>query len=198
MRLNDRLVTSFIFDGKKFEIDLAFDNVLDVLDVQQDKSLRDYEKLEISLALLLDNQEYNKFEMVDLWNHIYESFIDIAKEKEVIKYDLEGNPMPRKSKEKDVKSFDFEVDAERIYASFRQAYGINLFEEQGKMHWHEFTALLNGLPSNTVLQRVIQIRQWEPSKHDSAEYKKEMQELQELYALEEIKHGDEEVDETYG
>src|SRR5690625_2268474 len=198
MRLNDRLVTSFIFNNKKYDIDLSFDTVLDVFDVQSDENLRDYEKLEISLALLLDDQGYDKFEMVDLWNHIYESFIDIAKEKEVVKYDLEGNPMPRKSKGKDVKSFDFEDDAERIYASFMQAYNINLFEQQGKMHWHEFTALLNGLTSKTVLQRVMQIRQWEPTKHDSAEYKKEMQELQDLYALEDIKHDDEEVDETYG
>lgn len=198
MRLNDRLVTSFIFNDKEYDVDLSFDNVLDVLDVQRNKSLRDGEKLEIALALLLDEQEYNEFEMVDLWNHIYKSFIDIAQEKEVVKYDLEGNPMPRKSKGKDVKSFDFEVDAERIYASFMQAYNINLFEQQGKMHWHEFTALLNGLPSNTVLQRVIQIRLWEPSENESKEYKKEMQELQELYALEEIVHDDEEVDDNYG
>lgn len=197
MRLNSRLVTSFIFDDKEYSIDLAFDNVLDVLDVQSNENLRDYEKLEISLALLLDDQEYDKSKILDLWNFIYKSFIEIER-KQVVKYDLAGNPMPTKNEDKNERVIDFREDSERIYASFMQAYNINLFEQQGKMHWHEFTALLNGLPSNTVLQRVIQIRQWEPSKHDSAEYKKEMQELQDLYALEDIKHDEEEVDETYG
>lgn len=199
MRLNERLATSFIFNEKQYEIDLSFDNVLDIFEVQSSKYLFDKEKVEISLTLLLGDQEYDEFEMFDLWNHIYESFIDISKEKEVVKYDLEGNPMPKITKGKDAKSFDFEIDAERIYSSFLQAYGINLFEQQGKMHWHEFTALLNGLPSNTVLQRVIQIRQWEPSKNDSKEYKEEMKELQDIYALEDEDNQTlEEVDETYG
>lgn len=197
MRLNSRLVTSFLFDGKKFEIDLAFDNVLDVLDVQSDENLRDYEKLEISLALLLDDQVYDESKILDLWNFIYKSFIEIER-KEVVKYDLAGNPMPTKNEDKNERVIDFEVDSEHIYASFMQAYNINLFEQQGKMHWKEFLALLNGLPSNTILQRVIQIRQWEPSKHDDKEYIEQMRELQELYALDDIENDDEEVDETYG
>lgn len=189
MRLNSRLITSFSFEDKTYDIDLAFDNVLDVFDVMDDKRLRDHEKAEICLALLLGDQEYDKAKTIDLWNFIYESFIHIES-KEVIKYDLKGNPMPSKNDKKDNKVIDFEVDAERIYASFMQAYNINLFEQQGKMHWKEFQSLLGGLPSDTIMQRIIQIRQWEPSKGDSKEHKEEMEELQELYALEDDDDGE--------
>ena len=179
MRLNDPLVTSFVYEGKEYNIDLAFDNVLDVFDVLSDNTLRDYEKAEICLELLLGEQEYEQ--SVGLWNHIYENYIEIKREQH-IEYDLKGNPMP--VKEEDGKHvIDLERDAEYIYASFQQAYGINLFEQQGRLHWHEFKALLNGLPSDTIMQRIIQIRMWKPSKHESNEYKENMRKLQKIYAL---------------
>ena len=45
-----------------------------------------------------------------------------------------------------------------IYAAFRQAYGIDLFQEQGKLQWWEFVALLGALPSDTRLSNIIDIR----------------------------------------
>lgn len=187
MRLNNRLTTSFAFDGIEYDIDLAFDNVLDVFDVLQDKELREYEKAQINLALLLDEQEYNN--PIELWNYIYENFIH-KEVKPPIEYDLQGNPMPQHEEDEQEAYYDLVQDAEYIFSSFQQAYGMNLFKEQGKLHWFEFRALLNGLPSDTILQRIVQIRAWEPSKHDSAEYKESMKKLQKAYAL----HKDEEVD----
>lgn len=186
MRLNDPLVTSFIYEGEEYPIDLSFDNVLDVFDVLEDKELRGYEKAEINIALLL-SESFHGERAVNLWNFIYESFIHIES-KRIIEYDLKGNPLPVQKEQK--KSIDIDIDGEYIFASFQQAYNINLFTKQGKMHWLEFKSLLNGLPSNTIMQRIIQIRLWEPSKGDPSEYVKSMQELQKVYALEE-----EEVDE---
>ena len=60
------------------------------------------------------------------------------------------------------KLIDFEQDAEYIYASFLQAYGINLLEVQNKLTWTEFKALLNALPDNTIMQQIIEIRAWKP------------------------------------
>lgn|SRR5699024_5390 len=187
MRLNNRLTTSFLFDDIEYSIDLAFDNVLDVFDVLEDKTLRDYERAEICLALLIGDYELE--DPIALWNYIYEEFI-YKEEKPPIEYDLQGNPMPQYEEDEQEALYDLEQDAEYIYASFRQAYGMNLYEQQGKLHWNEFRALLNGLPSETILQRIIQIRAWEPSKHDSAEYKESMKKLQKAYAL----HKSEEVD----
>lgn len=179
MRLNDPLVTSFSYEGEEYGIDLAFDNVLDVFDVFDDADLRDHEKAEICLALLLSEQDYAP--STDLWNYIYESFLKMES-KQPIEYDRQGNPMPVREDNKK-KTIDLVKDAEHIYASFRQAYNINLFQQQGKLHWHEFQSLLNGLPADTVMQRIIQIRLWEPSKGESAEYKKNMRDLQKAYRL---------------
>ncbi|WP_339147634.1 Gp15 family bacteriophage protein [Sutcliffiella sp. BMC8] len=189
MRLNDPLVTSFLYQDKKYPIDLAFDNVLDVFDVLGDKTLREQEKAEICLALLL-NESFKGHEAIKIWNFIYESIIKIES-KQPIEYDLKGNPLP--VQEEDTKSLiNLDKDAEYIFASFKQAYNMNLLEQQGKLHWHEFQALLNGLPSDTIMQRVIQIRMWKPSKGESSEYQQAMKRLQKVYALDD---GDvEEVD----
>ncbi|MTD30157.1 Gp15 family bacteriophage protein [Planomicrobium sp. YIM 101495] len=179
MRLNDPLVTEFEFGGKVYAIDLAFDNVLDAFDVLEDESLRDFERVEVCLSLLLE--EPNSQELIfPLWNHIYETFIH-SDEKHTIEVDRKGNPLPVQKEQQQV--IDFDKDADYIFASFQQAYNINLYKEQGKLHWHEFKALLNGLPSDTVMQRIIQIRLWEPSKGDSEETKQTMRELQRAYSL---------------
>lgn len=182
MRLNDKLVTSFIFDEKKYDIDLAFDNVLDVFDILSDKSLRDYERANICLSFLLDDQEYDR--PIELWNYIYINLIG-TKEKTIVPLDRKGNPMPKSNDEEDDKgpSYDLEHDAEYIYSSFRQAYGINLFSEQGKLHWQEFKALLNSLPEDTIFQNILEIRLWKPSKHDSAETKRNMKKAQKRHAI---------------
>lgn len=181
MQLNSPLVNSFVFDGHEYNIDLAFDNVLNALSVFDEIDLRDYEQADIALALLI-GVEY-KSNTNDLWNFVYGTFIH-AEDKRSIEYDRKGNPMPVQKESK--QSIDFNKDAEYIYASFRQAYNINLYYEQGKLSWAEFKALLSGLPSDTIMQRIVQIRLYEPSKGESGEYKKAMQDLQKIYALEEI------------
>lgn len=182
MRLNDPLITSFLYKEKEYDIDLSFDNVLDAYDILDNKFLRDYEKARLCLSLLLDEQEYEISEAIELWNYIYLSFIHVE-QKEVVKKDLLGNPLPSEKSEETANVMDFNVDANYIYASFMQAYGINLIEQQGKMHWKEFLALLDGLPNNTRIKEVMRIRSWKPSKNDSAEYKEQMKELQGFYAL---------------
>lgn len=185
LKLNDPLVTTFTFNDIGYELDMAFDNILDVFDQLGNEKLRDHEKILRCLRLLLDDQELPQSwqSIIELWNYIYENFI-VFKEKEAITYDRKGNPMPvPKDEEDDKRHIDLEQDAEYIYASFLQAYNINLFEQQGSMHWHEFKSLLNGLPANTIMQKIIQIRAWKPSNHDTEKHKSEMRELQRIHAI---------------
>ena len=51
---------------------------------------------------------------------------------------------------------DYEEDGEYIYASFMQAYGIDLFEVN--LHWHKFKALILGLPSGTIMSEIMGMR----------------------------------------
>lgn len=191
MRLNDPLVTSFVYKGKEYTIDLSFNRVLDVFDVLKDEFFRYYEKADTALKILLED-EWEPELTLELWEYIFENFIT-TKEKEVIEYDLLGNPLPPKENEVGKAKISIEQDAELIYASFKQAYNINLFEEHGKLHWHEFRALLNGLPSNTSIQEIVRIREYKPNKHDPPEYKEQMLKLQKRYALHDEEP--EEVDE---
>src|SRR5699024_9047339 len=147
MRLNDPLITTFTYKGIKYDIDLSFDNVLDAYDVLDMRYLRDHEKARMCLSLLLDDQDYDVSETFKLWNYIYLNFIHVES-KEIVKKDLLGNPLPAPKEEKSEILIDFNQDANYIYASFMQAYGINLIEQQGKMHWKEYLALIDGLPSD--------------------------------------------------
>lgn len=181
MRLNDRLVTSFAFKGSEYDIDLAFDNVLDMFDVMNDKKLLPAEKIEIGLELLLGKRVPDEIQ-TDLWSYIFDKYIN-GEPKKTIQYDLAGNPMPVQDDDDGESFIDIEQDAEYIYASFKQAYNMDLMQEQGKLHWDKFRALLNGLPNDTIMQRVIQIRAWKPTKGDSPEYKESMRKLQLAFAL---------------
>lgn len=56
----------------------------------------------------------------------------------------------------DKQSFDFEEDAELIYAGFQQQYGIDLQRE--RMHWWRFMILLDNFGTNTRLSKVMEYR----------------------------------------
>ncbi|MDY5287598.1 MAG: Gp15 family bacteriophage protein [Lentihominibacter sp.] len=64
---------------------------------------------------------------------------------------------------------DWEIDADLIYAAFRQAYGIDLLTTD--LHWHEFKALFDALPDDTLMVRVIQWRSYKGSDKDILELK---------------------------
>lgn len=181
MRLNDPLTTEIEFEGSVYPLDLSFDNVLDVLDVIADKSLMAWEKVDLALNLLVGESNLTFKKQMELWELILNRHIQIGSQEKVI-YDLEGNPMPTPKSSDDKKSMDLVQDAKYIYASFRQI-GINLFEEQGKMHWEEFQAILESLPDDTILPKIVQIRNWSPSKGESEKEKERMRELQAKYSL---------------
>lgn len=181
MRLNDPLVTSFIYEGDEYEINLAFDLVLDAFDVLDDNELRNYEKAEINIALLLDI-DVKGVEAVELWNYIYNEFIHVE-ENQIIEYDLKGNPMPVQD-EDEGPSYSLSQDAEYIYAGFMQTYQMDLYELQGKLHWNKFRALLGGLDVNSKFMRVVQIRQAElPSGKGSEGDRENLVKLKKVFAL---------------
>lgn len=55
------------------------------------------------------------------------------------------------------RAYDFEQDAEMIYAGFYAAYGISLTTVDF-LHWWEFMALLMGLPDTTQMGRIMYYR----------------------------------------
>src|SRR5699024_4123925 len=95
--------------------------------------------------------------------------------------DIEGNPMPGMDEAKE-KTYDLKQDAEYIYASFMSDYGIDLFEQQGKLHWDKFRALLSGLTDGSKFLRVIEIRTAElPKGKGTSNQREQMRKLKRIY-----------------
>ena len=72
-----------------------------------------------------------------------------------------GKPSNAKESERSGEPIiDYTIDAALIYASFMQAYGLDLIEVK-HLHWHKFLALLNGLPKDTIMSQVVGYRLYE-------------------------------------
>lgn len=184
MRLNDPLYDSFEFDGVVYPLDLSFNKVLDTFDCLRDDVLSDLDKAQSCVGIVTGNFDIEFPLVVDLWVHIRKNFID-SQEDDGIQYDIKGNPMPKvENNETTPRLIDLEKDAEYIYASFQQAYGISLLKVQNQLSWPEFKALLNALPDSTIMQQIAQIRAWKPGSGESQEYRQKMRKLQTKYRLE--------------
>lgn len=89
---------------------------------------------------------------------------------------------------------DFEQDADMIRTAFRQAYGIDLYRK--RLHWIEFTELLNNLPSGTRYSEIIEIRA-KPLPEATKWNGKERTALLEAKARYSIKKGEDEIKRQY-
>lgn len=86
--------------------------------------------------------------------------------------------------------FDFQKDAELIYAGFQQQYGIDLQNEN--MHWWRFMILLENLGESTRLSKVIEYRTRDTSsKHLSKEERAFYKAMQQYYGLDRKHNGQE-------
>ncbi|HEN3143852.1 TPA: hypothetical protein U4W96_000154 [Streptococcus agalactiae] len=186
-KIDDKL----ILNEKEYQLFLSFDNVLRVFDMWSDDEVNTLIKPKLALCMLTQSSDFRDMKTdaaMDLYEQVFEEHIKIVKPSDQIdRYDIEGNILPKKPKntvdddEEPVMSIKY--DGEFIFSSFMQAYQIDLIEQQGKLHWQKFNALLSGLPDGTKMIEVMKIRSWKPSKGESQKEKSKMRELQEEYAL---------------
>lgn len=202
--LSRRLTDKLVIDDKEYALDLSFDNVLKMFEMMRDDDIPEYIKPHFAIRMLIskslagdtreekaesfnnDFENYSIEEMSKVFKSVFEEHISLSDvEDNHVEYDLAGNPMKTTASDdtKQRAPYDIRYDGDYIYSSFLQAYGIDLFDVQGELHWRKFNALLSGLPEGTKLMEVIKIRKWKPQKGDSAEYKEEMRRLQKDYAL---------------
>lgn len=202
--LSRKLTDKLVIDDKEYALDLSFDNVLKMFEMMRDDDIPEYIKPHFAIRMLIskslagstreekaesfnnDFENYSIEEMSKVFKSVFEEHISLSDvEDNHVEYDLAGNPMKTTASDdtKQRAPYDIRYDGDYIYSSFLQAYGIDLFDVQGELHWRKFNALLSGLPEGTKLMEVIKIRKWKPQKGDSAEYKEEMRRLQKDYAL---------------
>lgn len=202
--LSRKLTDKLVIDDKEYALDLSFDNILKMFEMMRDDDIPEYIKPHFAIRMLIskslagntreekaesfnnDFANYSIEEMSKVFKSVFEEHISLSDVKDNhVEYDLAGNPMKTTASDdtKQRAPYDIRYDGDYIYPSFLQAYGIDLFDVQGELHWRKFNALLSGLPEGTKLIEVIKIRKWKPQKGDSAEYKEEMRRLQKDYAL---------------
>lgn len=201
--LSRKLTDKLVIDDEEFPLNLSFDNVLRLFEMWRDEDVPEFVKPHFGIRILTGEtlEEFTVEEMSEVFNDVFEEHISLSTvEDNHVEYDLAGNPMKTTTSngKQEQAPYDIRFDGDYIYASFLQAYGIDLFDVQGKLHWKKFNALLSGLPEGTKLMEVIKIRKWKPQKGDSAEYKEEMRRLQKDYALpNEIIEEEEEYEEEF-
>jgi hypothetical protein len=180
MQLHRKFKDEIEIDDSVYEINASFDVILKILKLLNDKRIHEVARLGVGLKLFLgDPLEHFEFEhRVEIFQKICEMYIELEKPK----LDRLGEPVPSPKGQDNDQVLDYEQDAEYIYASFMQAYGIDLIDQQGKLHWNKFKALLNGLPKGTKVVEVVSIRSWKPS-DDKKKRNTAMRELQETFRL---------------
>jgi len=172
-------------DGKEYEVNMAFDNILLLFEMFEDDSITEQEKWLIALQMLIPRFKeiiFDSFEdMITLYKFILQKFLG-----------FNGN---QEDKEK---VCDFKKDAELIYASFFSAYKMDLIEQRGKLHWKKFNALLTHLDDDTAFKKVVGYRTMEipkPNKHNQEQIK-QIRKLKERYSLDD-RTADEKVSDAF-
>lgn len=165
---------SIEMNGKKYELDLAYDTVLNVKRMYREKLLTDEEIL-VQALFLFGISEKDVAKLV--WKERIELLEKIFKEK------ISGRTKPKVGKQQIL--YDFEYDGEYIYASFMKDYGIDLIDQQGILPWTRFIALFQGLSKNTKIKEIMRIRGMEipPQTKTNGKEIQELLEAKMFYAL---------------
>lgn len=163
------------YKGQMYSIDLSFDNILRFHRLLEDKDFSNEEVVEIAFRMFFGNYPQDA-------DFALAAFKDISDYISREPYGNDGDEAPGNP----VKYYSFTQDAGAIYASFYEQYGIDLVDQEGKLHWDKFKALFAGLGPKTYFQRIVQIRMKDTSKLEGQELTDVIQ-AQSYYELDENK-----------
>lgn len=164
--MNNVLIEPLPEEWNGYPVNTWFQIGIQIYLVSEDKTLIDIERAEIIKELLFP-QEVPPAELMQ----------------ECIAWFLNGWCHDRSPKEKKKRRLlDFNKDQWRIYADFRQIYGINLNEAD--LHWWEFMGMLWNMPQRqSSFLQVIEIRQKKITAKMSKAEKEAIQKAQYVYGL---------------
>lgn len=192
-KLVDELVLEIEGEEQIFPLLLSFDRVLKLFEMWGDEEIPEIMRPLLALKILtgVSFENLTVDEAMEIVRAVFEEHIQTRKVDDEVEYDLAGNVIKTTSaNEPHKRLYNLKYDGDYVFASFMQAYRIDLIEEIGKLHWKKFNALLVGLPEGTKFVEVLKIRSYEPQKGDSQEYIEKMRELQREFRL-----PDEDVDD---
>ena len=151
MNLTERLPDAVTVNGKRFRCDFDFRNVLNMMEVLENKKIIYEARKYVALKCVMRRVPRDA-------NAALKAVAETLFKRE------EG---PKNGKKPVI---SFRQDADMIRAAFLQAYGIDLWT--ARLHYLRFTELLSNLPENCRYSEVINIRAREipaPTKYNAKE-----------------------------
>ncbi len=94
----------------------------------------------------------------------------------------QGQPTAQHGKKNNVRAYDFAQDALCIYASFLQAYNVDLTSSE-YLHWWKFCAMLENLPQTTPLAQRMAYRLTDTSTIKDKAQKQHIENMKKQYAI---------------
>lgn len=199
-KLVDELVLEIEGEEQIFPLLLSFDRVLKLFEMWGDEEIPEIMRPLLALKILtgVSFENLTVDEAMEIVRAVFEEHIQTRKVDDEVEYDLAGNVIKTTSaNEPHKRLYNLKYDGDYVFASFMQAYRIDLIEEIGRLHWKKFNALLVGLPEGTKFVEVLKIRSYEPQKGDSSEYIQKMRELQKEFRLPDEEADDETEEDSW-
>lgn len=134
MKLQDHLPQGVFVDNKFYRLDFDFRNVLRMMEILDRDDLMPDAKEYLALKCLIKHPRNVKKVLIAVRDLLFQ----------------------QKPKKDAKKITDFEQDAGLIRAAFRQEFGIDLYRD--KLHWIEFSEMLNAIPEGNRYAEVVGIR----------------------------------------
>lgn len=154
-----------------YKMNTSFRIGIQIFLIQGDDTLEDYERIPLIISLLFEQDDEEL------------AFPEGEELGECIQWFMNGWCHDKSPLEADKRRImDFDIDQWRIYADFRQIYGINLNEAD--LHWWEFMGMLWNMPqSQSSFLQVIDIRRKKIKAKMSKEEKDAIKKAQYVYGL---------------
>ncbi len=172
MKLQDRLPEGVTVDGKFYKMDFDFRNVFRMIEILDRDDMLPEAKAYKALCCLCKR----------------------PKNAEKVLKAVKGLLFKAPRKKGGQRVTDFIQDAGLIRAAFRQAYGIDLYRD--RLHWIEFTELMNALPEGSRYAEVVGIRA-RPMPEPTQWNKKEREWLMQAKADVALELSEDEIAEEY-
>ena len=134
MKLQDHLPQGGFVDNKFYRLDFDFRNVLRMMGYLDRDDLISEAKEYLALKCLTKHPRNVRKVLIAVRDLLFQ----------------------QKPKKDAKKITDFEQDAGLIRAAFRQEFGVDLYRD--KLHWIEFSEMLNAIPEGNRYSEVVGIR----------------------------------------
>ena len=137
--------------------------------LMQDDEVNEYDKIFTALELFYPTIPHDLQQGIDkiMWFYAGDT--------------VQGKDLGRGVTKSD-QQYNYEYDADYIFAAFMDQYGIDLNEIE-YMHWWKFKALFKNLKEDNLIVKIMQYRSIDLRKIKDKEEQKRYKELKELYKI---------------